>query len=217
MRKSNRRTWLLAWPAALLIQSCGSSGTDALATDRAPIITGMPPPVIKAGQTFVFQPDTIDESSNQLTYSISNLPVWASFDHDNGQLTGTPWDGHEGLYDNISIYVSDGRYTSALRSFSIEVVNYGNLSVTLSWLPPTENEDGSPLFDLSGYKVHYGSQSGLLPNIIDIPAPGLSAYFVDGLVPGTYYFKLTAYNRALRDGVPSRRGQHKPPLITPVL
>jgi len=163
----------------------------------------MPPPVIKVGQTFEFQPDTIDENSGQLTYSISNLPVWASFDHDNGQLTGTPWDEHEGVYDNISIYVSDGRTTSALSSFSIEVVNYGNLSVTLSWIPPQENEDGSPLFDLSGYKVHYGSQSGLLPNIIDIPAPGLAAYFVDGLVSGTYYFKLTAYNRALRDSVPS--------------
>jgi len=108
-----------------------------------------------------------------------------------------------GVYDDISIYVSDGKYTSALRPFSIEVVNYGDSSVTLYWIPPQENADGSPLFDLSGYKIRYGSQSGVLPNIIDVSAPGISAYVVDGLIPGTYYFALTAYNRSLRESEPS--------------
>ena len=29
--------------------------------------------------------------------------------------------------------------------------------VTLSWDPPTTNADGTPLTDLAGYKVYYGT------------------------------------------------------------
>lgn len=68
-------------------------------------------------------------------------------------------------------------------------------SVTLAWQPPTENADGSPLTDLSGYTIYVGTE----PNSysfreIRLDNPGLTTYVVDNLGPGTYYFAATAFN-----------------------
>jgi len=35
---------------------------------------------------------------------------------------------------------------------------HGNAdSVTINWTPPTENTNGSPLINLAGYNIHYGT------------------------------------------------------------
>ena len=79
------------------------------------------------------------------------------------------------------------------------ITNFGNLaatgSVMLTWQPPTENADGSPLWDLSGYNIYVGTS----PNAyeyreIRLDNPGLTAYVVENLSPGTYYFAATAFN-----------------------
>jgi hypothetical protein len=67
-------------------------------------------------------------------------------------------------------------------------------SATLSWIAPTENEDGSPLSDLSGYTIHWGSSVSNLPNQDRIPNPGISTYVVSGLNCGTTYFAISAFN-----------------------
>jgi hypothetical protein len=65
-------------------------------------------------------------------------------------------------------------------------------AVTLSWMPPTENTNGSTLTDLSGYTIHYGTQSQNYTNEIQVDNPGLTTYVVDNLSPGTYYFAISA-------------------------
>jgi hypothetical protein len=68
-------------------------------------------------------------------------------------------------------------------------------SVTLSWQPPTENADGTPLMDLSGYKVYVGTNSGSYEyREIRLDNPGLTTYMVENLAPGTYFIAATAYN-----------------------
>lgn len=69
-------------------------------------------------------------------------------------------------------------------------------AVSLNWSPPTENTDGTPLTDLSGYNIHYGTQSGDYTQTIALSNPGLATYVVDDLTPGTYYFSVTAVNSA---------------------
>ncbi len=51
--------------------------------------------------------------------------------------------GDVGVYSNIAISVSDGETTTALPTFDLAVNQGGNRSVTLSWMPPTENTDGT--------------------------------------------------------------------------
>jgi hypothetical protein len=62
----------------------------------------------------------------------------------------------------------------------------------LRWIPPTTNEDGTPLTDLSGYKVYCGKVSGTYTLIKDVG--NIVAYPVTGLSDGTWYCAVTAYN-----------------------
>ena len=65
-------------------------------------------------------------------------------------------------------------------------------AVTLSWTPPTENTDGSPLTDLTSYNLYFGTQSGTYPQTVNIGNPGVSTFVLDTLTEGTWFFVLTA-------------------------
>ncbi len=68
----------------------------------------------------------------------------------------------------------------------------------LTWTAPTQNEDGTPLTDLAGYKIYMGQvQGGPYPVSIDLPVPTATTFTVPSLTEGvTYYFVSTAYNSA---------------------
>lgn len=70
----------------------------------------------------------------------------------------------------------------------------GSGAITLNWTPPTENTDGTPLTNLAGYDIHYGTESGDYTQSIPVDNPGLATYVVDNLTPGTYYFTVSAVN-----------------------
>jgi len=67
-------------------------------------------------------------------------------------------------------------------------------SITLGWIPPTQNSDGSPITNLAGYKIHYGTTPSDYSQTIALANAGLTRYVVDNLTSGTYYFAITAYN-----------------------
>ena len=67
-------------------------------------------------------------------------------------------------------------------------------SVTLGWQPPTQNTNGTPITDLAGYKIHYGTASSDYTQTVAVQNAGLTRYVVDNLPSGTYYFAITAYN-----------------------
>lgn len=64
----------------------------------------------------------------------------------------------------------------------------------LSWTPPTANTDGSTLTDLAGYRIHYGTSATALSQTIQIASAGTTAYTVQNLAPGTWYFAVRAYS-----------------------
>ena len=66
-------------------------------------------------------------------------------------------------------------------------------SVTLTWIPPTENTNGTPLTDLAGYHIRYGTSPVDLAKSIDLSGTHTTAYEITGLAPGTYYFAISAY------------------------
>jgi hypothetical protein len=66
-------------------------------------------------------------------------------------------------------------------------------SVNLTWTPPSYNVDGTPLTDLAGYYLYFGTP-GVATERIQISDPVATALTVGGLVPGTWYFTLMAYN-----------------------
>ena len=67
-------------------------------------------------------------------------------------------------------------------------------SVTLGWVAPTQNSNGSPITDLAGYKIHYGTASENYTKVVAVSNPSISRYVMDSLETGTYFFAITAYN-----------------------
>jgi hypothetical protein len=67
-------------------------------------------------------------------------------------------------------------------------------NATLSWIPPTENEDGSALTNLAGYRIFYGTSASNLSRQIDLSNPGITRYVIDNLSGGTWYFGIRAYS-----------------------
>ncbi len=74
-------------------------------------------------------------------------------------------------------------------------------SVTLTWVPPTQNTDGSVLTDLKGFKLYSGSNVGNLVMVKDITTPATTSYVVSGLATGPWYFQMTAYNTVNNESV----------------
>jgi len=73
---------------------------------------------------------------------------------------------------------------------------------TLSWDPPVTNADGTPVNDLAGYKIYYGTSSGNYSQNIDVG--NVTTYTVSNLTEGvTYYFAATAYDAARNESTDS--------------
>jgi len=75
-------------------------------------------------------------------------------------------------------------------------------SVSLSWDAPVENEDYTPLTDLEGFIIYYGSSTGNYTNTID--AGNVISYQIGNLNDGqTYYFAVTAYDSSGNESIHS--------------
>jgi hypothetical protein len=165
-------------------------------SNSSPTISGAPRTSVTAGKWYKFLPTANDPNGDSLTFSIANLPRWAGFVPSRGELWGRPGAGDVGTYDNIRISVSDGISSRSLPAFRIAVTPSGSESgsATLSWQPPTRNEDGSPLTDLAGYVVYWGTASGQYSHSVKLNNPGLTRYVVNDLGRGTHYFATKAFN-----------------------
>ncbi|HEY7639427.1 MAG TPA: putative Ig domain-containing protein [Steroidobacteraceae bacterium] len=187
--------------SGIVITVSDGQATDALgpfaitvnaAPNRAPTISGTPTTSVAAGAAYSFQPSGADPDGDALMYSIQNKPSWATFSTTTGKLSGT---ASAGSYSGIAIAVSDGRGGSAsLPTFSITVSQPSNGTATLSWMPPTQNTDGSSLSNLAGFRISYGSSPSALTQTIQIANAGIATYVVTGLSSGSWYFAVRAYN-----------------------
>ena len=165
-------------------------------------ISGSAASSVIAGSPYSFKP-TLSSGAVKPVFSIANKPTWASFSLATGSLAGTPATSNLATTGNIVISAIDGLSSASLAPFSISVlaspapvVSATSGSATLSWLPPTQNTDGSSLSNLAGCNLYYGTSATALSNKVVVSNAGLTSYFVDNLAAGTYYFWITAYSGA---------------------
>lgn len=182
-----------------------SSGTNNPPAGSAPLtIDGNPSTSITEGLTYSFTPSVNGGNGGSQSFSISNMPSWASFDSTTGALTGTPGTGDIGMVSTgIVISVDDGQDSASLPAFEITVLASSLGSATLSWTAPTENEDSSPLTDLAGYTVYYGTSIDDYPNSVTIYNPGITTNIVENLSTGTWHFIVTAFDLSGNESAPS--------------
>jgi hypothetical protein len=149
------------------------------------------------GKSYSFTPTASDADHDAVTFTIANKPTWAAFDAKTGALTGTPASTDVGGYAGIEIAATDGDAVTALPAFAITVATAAATNgVAVSWTPPTQNADGSTLTDLSGYKIHYGTQTGDYTDSVAVNTAGVTSYTLDSLPRGTVYIAMTAVNAA---------------------
>lgn len=176
--------------------SLATFSISVASANSPPVISGSPPATVIQDTPYSFQPTASDPDGDALVFDIVNMPPWATFDTLTGLLSGTPTAADIGTFGNITIGVSDGAASAQLAAFGITVVPAANGSATLTWVPPTQNTDGSPLTDLVGYVVRWGTTSGNYSNSATINNPGVSSYVVNNLLTGTtYYFVVSALNQ----------------------
>jgi hypothetical protein len=172
-----------------------TDGTDPIDpdTNTTPLaISGIPPSSVRPGQLYAFRPSVAGDGS-AVTFSISNKPAWASFEPSTGELRGTPEAADIGITDNIVISGYDGISVAQLPAFSISVEAFPG-TITLSWIAPFENVDGTQLTDLAGYRIYYGLEMGVYTEVIDVPDPTTLSYTIDNLPPNLYYVVATSYD-----------------------
>jgi hypothetical protein len=93
--------------------------------------------------------------------------------------------------------VTDGTSTASLSAFFLTVNGPVAVeSATLSWLPPSEYVDGTPLKDLAGFKIRNCTAVDKLDQIFTVPNPGIAAAMVESLAAGTCDFAVYAYTLA---------------------
>ena len=70
-----------------------------------------------------------------MTFSISNQPLWTSFNTTTGRLSGTPLLADTDTYAGIIISVNDGTTSVALPSFMIEVLADQDAKIVKKMMP----------------------------------------------------------------------------------
>jgi hypothetical protein len=204
--KKYRFAWLgsMVLGVALSMSSCssGSGGGQPPGSDDAnpPSSSGL---TIAITTPDAAQVDTTDDAMSIAGSASSDSGVSSvSWESDQGH-TGTANGTNSWTIDQIplelgantvTVTATDAAGDNQSDKIVINRESEGTGAATLSWVAPTERTDGTALTDLAGYTIHYGRLSGVYDYQIDINTPGVVTYLVENLVPGEWYFAVTAYD-----------------------
>jgi hypothetical protein len=168
--------------------------------NQAPVITGTPTTALTVGAAWSFAPDAYDPDGDALSFSVSNLPGWASLDRASGRVSGTP--ASEGTWSGIVVIASDGSAQTALPAFTLSATREAvSRDLSIRIVAPTEREDGSPLSGLAGFRLQWGQSPGRYAHSLDVSDPTATTAVLRQLAAGTWYIVATAYDST---GVESR-------------
>ncbi|MFB3106645.1 MAG: hypothetical protein ACE1ZA_17210 [Pseudomonadales bacterium] len=124
--------------------------------------------------------------------------VWSSQNADTCTAS-SGWSGAKNLADSEQVGPITAATTYTLSctgpgGTAIEMLTVAiTTTVSLDWVAPTQNVDGTPLTNLAAYRIYYGSGSRSYDDFLDVTDPTATSYAVD-VVSGTYYVAMTAIN-----------------------
>ena len=161
-------------------------------------ISGTPPATATVGTEYYFVPVVQNANQKELQFNYVSRPAWSGDYMGSGAIIGTPT--APGVYPDIQIQAWDGEHFAVTAPFTITVLGAGTTapppSAALSWSKPTQNADGTPLTNLAGYIVRYGTNVGALTEQISVSSPNTTQLEIDDLSPGNWYFEVAAVNTA---------------------
>jgi len=121
--------------------SLGPFSIAVSGNNQPPTISGTPAASVAENASYSFTPTAGDPDGDDLTFSISGQPAWASFNKATGTLSGTPGYDAADTYGNIVITVNDGTASASLEAFSITVTNV-NQAPVISGTPTASVKTG---------------------------------------------------------------------------
>lgn len=178
--------------------------------NRPPLIEGVAKKTVAAYNFFVFTPTASDVDGDTLTFSIENKPAWAEFNSTTGTLSGTP--SIVGISADIKITVSDGKLSTALAPFSVEVTEAVDIAQKYGKATQPAKDGyyyyGSPDKMIDGDDSTYNHTEGTTTKNwvqIEVPSPTkISSIMIKGrdssayrLGGATVYISDTPYNGTL--------------------
>ena len=92
------------------------------------------------------------------------------------------------------------------QSTTVTVAASNNGTANLTWVPPTQNTDGTPVTPLIGYHIYYGTSQGAMTHSIVISSASTTSYEITGLSSGTWYFSVAADAADGTESAPSNVG-----------
>jgi len=123
-------------------------------------------------------------------------------------VSGTPGATDVGVYESITIAVADAGQQAITTPFSITVLEDLNSQVgsgvaSLRWEQPPSKVDGSPLDDLAGYRILYGTSMDDLDKSVLVGDPTVTSYEFATLPSGTWFFAVVGVNSSGLEGPPT--------------
>ena len=141
----------------------------------APIISGTPAATVDQDSAYSFIPVASDvDADTTLIFSITNKPVWASFNTTTGALTGTPVAANVGTDAGIVISVSDGTATVSLPAFSVQVNSTVDPLLPVLTVPANLQVDATALYTPVSLRRLLGLSSNSTQVEVDAALSGLA-------------------------------------------
>lgn len=101
------------------------------------------------------------------------------------------WTGTKAASGTLALpsITMSGSYT-----LTLSCTTPGNAATTVTWIPPTQNTDGSALTNLAGYRVVYGRTAAALDQVRQVAVPAATNVALGNLASGQWFFGVIAYN-----------------------
>jgi len=187
-----------AMAAVLLLVLVGCSGVaekaieelDPLDPPLDPLVDPPAPPPGTGPTANLSAVDPLIDSGATTTLS------WSSSNAD-GCVASGAWSGNKGTSGSELVGPLTAATTFTLTCSSaganaiVMITVNVNGTISLSWVAPTENVDGSALIDLAGFKIYYGDQSRTYLGSIDVNDMNATSFNVT-LASGDYFVAMTA-------------------------
>lgn len=177
------------------------NGTD---TNAPPTISGAPLSSVMEGITFNFTPTASDPDGDTLRFSVANLPAWATFNTATGRVSGTPGAADVGVYNGVTITVTDGTTTANLTPFTVEVIAAnGDLTAPqISGIQVNSNSTSSTTIswetdEPASSTLNYGMDTSYGNVQTNASLSTNHSYTLTGLTAGaTYHYQITVVDAA---------------------